>query len=133
MISLALTSLALVASDPAIPANATRQRIEPKTCREMFRTSSRARSIMVCKTKAEWRRWQDCHGSVTRYCTPVRKTFVINDQSAGSRIVCKDFKTTGTRVRMERVCAPMRDWELAQRQTEEDLRNRQNGSLLRSE
>lgn len=130
MIALFLASAAVAPTQAGMPANAT---VEAKTCREMYRTSSRARSIMVCKTRAEWRRWQECNGSVTRYCTPERKTFTIADQSAGARIVCKDFKTTGTRIQMERVCAPQRDWEVAQRNAEQDVRDRQNSSLLRSE
>ena len=101
-----------------------------KSCREMLMSSSRLGTIKVCKTRAEWRRWESCHGSVTRYCTPKKKEAALLSQWRSERMVCKDIKETGSRLMVQRVCSTAREWRLAEEEAQKALRDRQSMSTL---
>jgi hypothetical protein len=104
-----------------------------KSCREMLMSSSRLGTIKVCKTRAEWRRWDDCHRSVTRYCTPEKKAERLYSEWKHDRQVCKDIKETGSRLSTQRVCSTAREWRLAEEEAQKALRDRQSISTLASE
>lgn len=130
MISAALLMLVAAPSDmpsstPMKPAKST-----SKSCREMLMSSSRLGMIKICKTRAEWRRWEACHGSVTRYCTPKKKEDALLSQWRSDRIVCKDIKKTGSRLSVQRVCSTAREWRLAEEEAQKALRDRQMASIL---
>lgn len=99
---------------------------QSRTCREMMNSSSRVGApFRVCKTRADWRRWDRCH-SATRYCAPV-KTAVLPDNQD---LICKYLKVTGSRIAQQKICATRRQWELTELETQETIRNRQNQSKL---
>lgn len=100
------------------------------SCREMLMSSSRLGTVKVCKTRAEWRRWDDCHRSVTRYCTPKKKEVQVTGMSPNEKLVCKYVAETGTRIGRQRLCATKREWELVALETQEAIRNRQSQSSL---
>lgn len=139
---LAATLLAL--SPAATPAAAAvTPKSETRFCREMFKSSSRVHSVKVCKTRLEWRRWEACHASVTRYCTPRNKRlaasqvgretpFPLNDDS---RIICRLVKETGTRIVTQELCLPKREWDRMWVETSEGLRKiqGQHSTMTRSE
>jgi hypothetical protein len=104
-----------------------------KSCREMLLSSSRLGAVKVCKTRAEWRRWDDCHRSVTRYCTPEKKNARLYSEWKHDRIVCKDIKETGSRLSQQRVCSTAREWRLAEEEAQKVLKDRQNMSTLTNE
>lgn len=114
----------------AVPKNAKKS---TKSCREMLLSSSRLGAIKVCKTRAEWRRWDDCHRSVTRYCTPEKKNARLYSEWKHDRIVCKDIKETGSRLSTQRVCSTAREWRLAEEEAQKVLRDRQNTGSLTNE
>ena len=129
--------LAATAEPPQAVAKPVKQ--PTRFCREMFKSSSRVHSVKVCKTSAEWRRWQACHGSVTRYCTPKKRDplagATLGRQTAyplneDSRIVCRLVKETGTRIVQHELCLPKREWERMWVETAEGLRKRQEHSTL---
>ena len=101
-----------------------------KSCREMLLSSSRLGAVKVCKTRAEWRRWDDCHRSVTRYCTPEKKNARLYSEWKHDRIVCKDIKETGSRLGQQRVCSTAREWRLAEEEAQKAIRDRQSMSKL---
>ncbi|HET9354614.1 MAG TPA: hypothetical protein VFO42_00465 [Sphingomicrobium sp.] len=101
-----------------------------KSCREMLLSSSRLGMIKICKTRAEWRRWESCHGSVTRYCTPKKKEAALLSSWKSDRIVCKDIKETGSRLSVQRVCSSAREWRLAEEEAQKVLMDRQTRSML---
>lgn len=106
---------------------------EKRICREMGNASSRLYAIKVCKTRAGWRRWEACHSSVTRYCTPQDKA--LSKASVGektpfalsedNRIICRPMRETGTRIVIHDVCLPKREWERMWVESSEGLRDRQ--------
>jgi hypothetical protein len=113
--------ISMAAANEPIPATTPTARKEPtRYCREMINASSRLHSVKVCRTRAEWRRWEACHGSVTRYCTPKKygpatlaslgrgTAFALGDDS---RIVCRMVFATGSRIAKEQLCLPKREWE----------------------
>lgn len=102
---------------------------EQKTCREMLISSSRLGAVKVCKTRAQWQRWELCH-SATRYCSPPRKQTVTVASLPGDKLVCKYLKETGSRLGQQKVCATQRQWELTELETQETIRDRQNRSTL---
>lgn len=104
-----------------------------KSCREMLLSSSRLGAVKICKTRAEWRRWDDCHRSVTRYCTPKKKADRLYSEWKHDRMVCKDIKETGSRLSTQRVCSTAREWRLAEEEAQKTLRDRQNMSTLTNE
>ncbi|HVH49243.1 MAG TPA: hypothetical protein VM760_05130 [Sphingomicrobium sp.] len=144
---IAATLLFLVATPTDVAAAATAQ-VDPsapvttvakppknttKSCREMLLSSSRLGTIKVCKTRAEWRRWDDCHRSVTRYCTPEKKNERLYSEWKHDRIVCKDIKETGSRLSTQRVCSTAREWRLAEEEAQKAIKDRQNMSTLTNE
>ena len=128
-----LASLLSVAAEPPKAAAAPLKQ-PTRFCREMFKSSSRVHSVKICKTSAEWRRWQACHASVTRYCTPRRRdplagatlgretAFPLNEDS---RIICRTVKVTGSRLEERQACLPKREWDRMFAETSEGLRDRQ--------
>lgn len=124
-----LMLLAVPATEP-VAAIAQTEKKNSKSCREMLLSSSRLGTIKVCKTRAEWRRWQDCHGSVTRYCTPKKKEAALVSSWKSDRIVCKDIKETGSRLSVQRVCSSAREWRLAEEEAQKVLMDRQSRSML---
>ena len=100
-----------------------------KVCREMLMSSSRLGVMKVCKTRAQWARWERCH-SATRYCAPPRQQTVTVAALPGGKLVCKYLKTTGSRIEQQKVCATERQWELAELETQELIRTRQSTSTL---
>lgn len=115
-------------SEPATePAAAPAK--ESKICRDMLTSSSRVRPVKVCKTRAQWQRWQRCH-SATRYCAPPRQATVTVASLPGDKLICKYVKETGSRLMQQKVCATKRQWELTELETQETIRDRQNRSTL---
>ena len=130
MFGTALLMLLAVPTDRTVAAVAPTEKKNSKSCREMLLSSSRLGTIKVCKTRAEWRRWQDCHGSVTRYCTPKKKEAALVSAWKSDRIVCKDIKETGSRLSVQRVCSSAREWRLAEEEAQKAIRDRQSMSML---
>ena len=112
--------LMLLATPAELPSPATKPaKTESKSCREMILSSSRLGVTKVCKTRAQWRRYDDCHKSVTRYCSPKKKLASVGRAKPGSaamspleglRIVCKSVTATGSRLATQQVCLPKREW-----------------------
>lgn len=96
---------------------------QSRTCREMYNSSSRLGSMRVCKTRAEWQRWEKCH-SATRYCAPLKAAFLPDSKD----LICKYLKVTGSRIAQEKICATRRQWDVMEQETQETIRNRQNQS-----
>ena len=131
MSTLAFTMLLQVAAAPAtahagIKAEAAK---EHRICRDMLTSSSRVRPVRVCKTKAAWQRWQRCH-SATRYCAPPRQATVTVVSLPNDRLVCKYLKETGSRLGQQKVCATKRQWDVAEQEVQETIRNRQSRGTL---
>lgn len=125
MLLSALFLPAAAAPLPAKPAIAPAQ--AHRICRDMLLSSSRLGTVRVCKTKAAWERWQRCH-SATRYCDPPRQQTLTVAALPGDPLVCKYLKTTGSRLQQEKVCATQRQWDVAELETQEAVRDRQNQS-----
>ena len=124
--SILLSTLLLHAATPTPTVATSLPPSQPhKICRDMLLSSSRLGVTRVCKTKAAWDRWQRCH-SATRYCDPPRKQTVTVASLPGDKLVCKYLKTTGSRLAQQKVCATERQWELAELETQETIRDRQN-------
>ena len=121
--------LQTAAATPAVAsdADAPPVRQETKICRDMMMTSSRMGAVKVCKTRAQWERWQRCH-SATRYCAPPRQQTVTVASLPDDKLVCKYLKTTGSRLEQQKICATKRQWELTELETQETIRDRQNQS-----
>lgn len=101
---------------------------EHRICRDMLTSSTRTRPVRICKTKAQWQRWERCN-SATRYCPPPRQPTVTVAALPGDKLVCKYLKTTGSRLQQEKICATKRQWELTELETQETIRDRQNQSI----
>ena len=131
-----LISVLLLQGAATAPADATKvepaRPAESKICRDMLTSSSRVRPLKVCKTRAAWQRWQRCH-SATRYCAPPKQQTVTVASLPGDKLVCKFIKRTGSRLEQEKICATKRQWELAEKEAQETMRNRQSTSTLASE
>jgi hypothetical protein len=131
-----LLSALLLQSTATLPSDASGLEASPapvaRTCRDMLVSSSRLGAIKVCKTRAQWQRWERCHGA-TRYCAPPRHQTVTVASLPGDKLVCKYLKVTGSRIEQQKVCATKRQWELSELETQETVRNRQNMSSLTSE
>lgn len=128
-----LLSAALLHALSATPAEVSlSQTPESKTCREMLISSSRLGAVKVCKTRAQWQRWERCN-SATRYCDPPRQQTVTVASLPGDKLVCKYLKRTGSRLDQEKICATKRQWEVMELETQETVRDRQNRSTLTSE
>lgn len=117
-------AVALLLAAPAQSPSAA-PRAESKSCRDMILSSSRLGVTKVCKTRAGWRRYDACHSSVTRYCSPKKRAAESAALKADSRalasvarhpaslkVVCKTVRQTGTRVGYDhRVCMPKVEWD----------------------
>lgn len=126
----------ILATPTELPASAAKPvKAESKSCREMLLSSSRLGLVKVCKTRAGWRRFDDCHRSVTRYCSPrKKKESAVTLASAnkdgvtrpheGLRIVCKSVTGTGSRLSTQQVCMPKREWERMSTDANESLNQR---------
>lgn len=126
------SAVQVTSSDSAALA-AKPSRNATKSCREMLLSSSRLGAVKICKTRAEWRRWDDCNRSVTRYCTPEKKNERLYSEWKHDRMVCKDIKETGSRLSTQRVCSTAREWRLAEEEAQKTIRDRQNMSTLTNE
>ncbi|HVJ72292.1 MAG TPA: hypothetical protein VM531_12425 [Sphingomicrobium sp.] len=141
MLALVMSSLAVASSVTAQPVPPDLKNEPTRICREMNNASSRLYAMKVCRTRAEWRRWEACHGSVTRYCTPKKKAvvetaslgretaFPLNDDS---RILCRDLKETGTRIIVHQICLPKREWDRMWTDTSEAVRKLQGDFSTRA-
>ena len=128
--SILLSALLLQASAVMTPASTDVTPTPPqetRTCREMLVSSSRLGAIKVCKTRAQWQRWERCH-SATRYCPPPRQQTVTMASLPGDKLICKYLKTTGSRLEQEKICATKRQWELTELETQGTVLDRQNQS-----
>ena len=137
--SILLSALLLQAAAPAqpfkaptsIPAGSSTVEVpyvkQTKYCRDMFNSSSRLGSFRVCKTRAEWRRWEKCH-SATRYCAPPVQQTVTVASLPDEKLVCQYLKETGSRLEPQKICATKRQWELTELEAQENVRNHQNMS-----
>ncbi|MFL6862488.1 MAG: hypothetical protein ACJ8DZ_05760 [Allosphingosinicella sp.] len=119
---------AIATAEPAQPAAAP-VKLETKSCRDMLMSSSRLGAIKVCKTRAQWQRWERCH-SATRYCPPPTQNTVTMASLPGDKLICKYLKKTGSRLEQEKICATKRQWELTEMETQETVRDRQNQSKI---
>jgi hypothetical protein len=119
-----LLSALLVQAAAATPATAAlpAAAAEPRTCREMLMSSSRLGAVKVCKTRAQWRQWEKCH-SATRYCAPPTRQTVTVASLPGDKLICKYLKVTGSRLEQQKVCATKREWDVAEQETQEKLRD----------
>lgn len=122
---------ATAAATPAISPVPSKQ-VPAKTCRDMLFSSSRLGAIKVCKTRAQWARWERCH-SATRYCPPPRQQTVTVASLPNEKLICKYIKATGSRLEQQKVCATQRQWDVAEKEMQETVRDRQNRSTLTSE
>ena len=128
--SILLSALLLQTSAVMTPASTDVAPAPPqqtRTCREMLVSSSRLGAIKVCKTRAQWQRWERCH-SATRYCPPPRQQTVTMASLPGDKLICKYLKTTGSRLEQEKICATKRQWELTELETQGTVLDRQNQS-----
>ena len=116
-----------VATSASLPAETSSN--EAKTCRDMLLSSSRLGAIKVCKTRAQWQRWERCH-SATRYCPPPRHQTVTVAALPGDKLICKYLKVTGSRIEQQKICATRRQWELTELESQETMRDRQNHGTL---
>ena len=128
-----LLSAFLVHAAASTPPETAQPAAAPATphriCRDMMVSSSRLGTVRVCKSKTAWERWQRCH-SATRYCDPPRKSTVTVVSLPGDKLVCKFLKTTGSRIEQQKVCATKRQWDVAEQEVQETIRDRQNRSTL---
>ena len=117
--------LAMTAAVPNQPA-----KVESKSCREMLMSSSRLGIIKVCKTRAEWRRWDSCHSSVTRYCTPKKTEVQVAGLNPADKLQCRYIHDTGSRIAQQRMCATKAQWEAAQKAAEQGISDVQKQPYL---
>ncbi len=125
MFSASLLMLLAAPTQSPVAAIADPERKVAKSCRDMIMSSSRLGPVRICKTRAQWRRYDDCHRSVTRYCTPKKRLARTENTVQSGKLVCKYVKETGSRLQVNRVCASAREWELAEEETQKALRDRQ--------
>lgn len=130
MFSAALLMILTTPSEMPAQAVAKPAKTASKSCREMLLSSSRLGAVKICKTRAGWRRWEACHGSVTRYCTPKKKEDQLLSQWRGDRIICKDIKETGSRLSVQRVCSSAREWRLAEEEAQRGANARNMATKL---
>lgn len=118
MLAVLMASM-LSTSEPAPPPAASLKNEPTRYCREMGSASSRGEAIKICRTRAQWLAWDACHGP-TRYCGPTKRVAMASGQTGretafplneDSRIVCRTLKVTGTRLKADKVCLPVREWE----------------------
>jgi hypothetical protein len=133
MLAILFVATLSVVSPTDAPPVAPAAKEPTKFCREMNNASSRLYSVKVCKTRAQWRRWENCHSSVTRYCTPASRKLAasaLGRQTAfplneNSRIICRWLSVTGTRIKQVETCLPKREWDRMWVENSEGLLKRQ--------
>ena len=132
LISLALlhASASMTTASASEPAATPRK--ESKICRDMMMSSSKLGAVRVCKTRAAWQRWQRCH-SATRYCAPPTRPTVTVVSLPGDKLICKYVRVTGSRIEQQKVCGTRAQWELADRETQDQVRDIQSQSLIADE
>lgn len=128
MIATAL--LMMLAMPTGAPAAATAGSEAEMACRDMAMSSSRLDRVKVCKSKAEWRRWDLCHTSVPRDCSPKKKTVRVAGLEPSAKLICKTFRETASRIGQRRFCATKREWDLSEYEAQDMLRDRQSRSTL---
>lgn len=129
LLSLALLQASATAADAPASKPPTPRAKESKICREMMMSSSKLGAVKVCKTRAQWARWQRCH-SATRYCAPPTKPTVTVVSLPGDKLICKYVRVTGSRIEQEKVCGTKAQWELADRETRDRMRDIQDQSMV---
>lgn len=117
MLAFVMASMMVAASDSAPSEAASLKGVPTRYCREIGSAASRNQAIVVCRTQAQWQRWESCR-NVTRYCAPTKRVasaaagpdsaFPLNEDS---RIICRRLKVTGTRLTSQRTCLPQREWQ----------------------
>ena len=117
MLAFVMASMMVAASDSAPSEAASLKGVPTRYCREIGSAASRNQAIVVCRTQAQWLRWESCR-NVTRYCAPTKRVasaaagpdsaFPLNEDS---RIICRRLKVTGTRLTSQRTCLPQREWQ----------------------
>ena len=134
MLAFMMASMMVAASDPA-PRQATSLKNEPtRYCRELGSASSRSEAIRICRTRAQWLKWDGCHGA-TRYCPPKKRValtsglpgretaFPLNEDS---RIICRKLSVTGSRLKAISTCLPQREWQRMYDNTQTEIKELQN-------
>ena len=113
MLAIAMASF-LVASSNSVPTEVGSLKKDPvRYCRAMVLGASRSGDVKVCRTKAQWDRWDSCHGA-TRYCAPrtaAKGGYTAFALTEDARIVCRVLRTTGSRLSSQRTCLPQREWQ----------------------
>lgn len=99
------------------------------SCRNMSMSNSRLDRVKVCKSTEEWRRWDLCHTSVPRECSPKKKTVRVAGLLPSEKLICKTFRETASRIGQRRFCATKREWELVELESQDAIRGRQQQSL----
>jgi hypothetical protein len=109
MLAFMIASMVAASSTPAPMTEAPRFKGPALQCREIGSAASRSQALVVCRTKAQWQRAENCNGA-TRYCAPKKSqtAFTMNEDS---RIVCRRLRVTGTRLSYQNTCLPQREWE----------------------
>ena len=115
MLSFILTSMMVASSNPVAPEAASMRGLPNRYCREMGSAASRSQAIIICRTRAQWQRWELCVGA-TSYCNPKQRKAEMGRESAfamneDSRIVCRRLSITGSRLAAQKACLPQREWE----------------------
>lgn len=111
------------ATGPAPPSSVS------MTCREMSISNSRLDRARVCKSEAEWRRWDLCHTSVPRECALKKKTVRVAGLAPSDKLICKTFRETASRIGQRRFCATKREWELVELESQDSIRGKQAQSM----
>lgn len=108
MLAFVMASMA-ASSTPAPMVEAPRFTGPSLECREIGSAASRSQALVVCRTKAQWKRTENCQGA-TRYCPPKKSqtAFTMNEDS---RVVCRRLRVTGTRLSYQNTCLAQREWE----------------------
>ena len=129
MLGTAMLVLLAMPAEAAVTAAATPGAAE-MSCRDMAMSSSRLDRVKVCKSTEEWRRWDLCHTSIPRDCSPKKKTVRVAGLEPSAKLICKTFKETASRLGQRRFCATKREWELSEFEAQDMMRDRQNRSTL---
>jgi hypothetical protein len=125
----------VVAVDQPAPAEAESLAGAPtRYCREIGSAASRSQAVMICRTRAQWRRIESCN-SATRFCPSTKRlaslgagretAFPLNENS---RIACRYLRVTGSRLSTQKTCLPQREWERMWKDSAQTMRDLQDQS-----